>query len=222
MIQKPTTFEKHIAISIFKNHFLGFNDNYGIPVIQIDDSRGDIVVKSGIEKTGIIPKNFPWVIKCDTYNDGTIPCQIEAKNFQRAISYNLAMYFAPTYYIGKYKGVDLVLQKKLVVDSTYTKSHAYEITGEEIFSPYTINYGNQEKITIYPTWNGSLDQEDILVGLYDNLELVEFCKKYEINDLHDGNFGWDGDQAYITDFSGYHDGGSSYTEDDETYEYQFL
>lgn len=216
MIRKPTTIEKQKALSIFKAHYLGFNGIGFMPKLKINCDSKDFIVRNGIEKTCLIINNFPWVIKCDTYkNDSTKPCRTEAKNYQRAISYNLNEYFAPTYYIGKYDGVDIILQKKLIVDAEYTRSHAYETTGDEVFSPYTLKYGDRI-ISIYPSWNEecSLGQDNVLAALYNNYDLIYFCHKYEINDLHDGNFGWDGNQPYITDFSGYY---ASNTED--SYEY---
>lgn len=217
-IQKPTTLEKQKAISIFKSHYQGFKTNYGMTKIDIDTtSDNSIKLYRGIEKTCIVSADLPWVIKCDTYKgDERTPCMVEAKNFQRAQSWELEEYFAPTYYIGQYDGVDLILQKKLRVDSEYTRSNAYKVTGEDVFAPYTYNYSNGEKVEWYPTWNSDgLDQTDILVGLYNDGDLLHFCRKYRINDLHDGNFGWDGDTPYITDFSGYHDEDATYYSEED-------
>ena len=220
-IQKPTTAEKQKAISIFKIHYQGFKSydwSYGVGRIKIDDN---IKVGSGIEKTCIIPDNFPWVIKCDTYNNEEVsPCMTEAKNFQRAISCGVSEYFAPTYYIGEYDGVKLVLQKKMIVSPSYTESHAYEVTGNDLFKPWKYTLSDGSSIHYYPTWDTDRGgQEDILIALYDDYDLVDFCRKYRINDLHNGNFGWEGDTPYITDFSGYHENeDEDYDEEDDDYD----
>ncbi len=134
----------------------------------------------------------------DTYDDF---CRIEYQVYQRAVIEGVSQFFAETIYLG---------------DSVYAQQRSEgdvcdietEVEDEELtvanFVNSTCKALGIEKLPTY------FDSDYYLVKCffdhYSDLEMVQlynFLKKYDINDLHDGNVGVYNGKPMIYDFSGY-------------------
>lgn len=211
---KPTINEiekaKEIVNKLVRNNFLEAiicedNSNY------FDWCQGyakyfkdwHIKVFCGATKACIISEDLSdWVIKVGfVYSDEEDDlCAIEADFYEEAVEEELDEFFAATYEFYSLplpekfnlkRSIKFFIQEKATPDEEKTSATCEEYTGSD--------------------WN---DDDDRIESLFGGLvkckklnKLFEFIDKWDINDLHSGNFGYTSDgRVKIIDYSGYYGG----------------
>lgn len=132
-------------------------------------------------------------------------CGREADNYAEAISLDLDEYFASTWFVGVVNGHKVFLQEKVECNN--------KVFGG-LFENYVRNTMADE------SWSDSdieeeaycLEDEQRIEAVFNDIPfkkltaLIDFCGDFEINDLHECNYGIRPDGTYaIIDFSGYSD-----------------
>ena len=183
------------------------------------DSWTDDGVKfyAGCTKVCIVdPKLEQWVIKISidrrtnpAYDsDAQIDfCAEECNLYRLACDNHLENYFAPAFDIGTYCDMTVELQRRVRVDMDGISDCFYNYISEET------DHDDYEDEDDYngAVWNRVDDMEDderiyaIFDGNEDIEALVQFIDDHSINDLHEGNWGYDyfTGQIYLMDYSGY-------------------
>ena len=149
-----------------------------------------------------------WVIKVD-FNKRADPfygpdypsmCQIEANNYKCACARGIEGYFAATYAMGSVNGLNYFLQERVIVDEEAISSsfQEYCCVGDE----------DEEDMNEIYMRICDMDDDERLKAIFGEdegaRELVDFVDEFEINDLHEGNYGIRKDGSIvIIDFSGY-------------------
>lgn len=149
-----------------------------------------------------------WVIKIgldlsSPYNfDNTNYCELEALNFSKAVDAGLDKFFASTYKIGVIEDVPVFLQEGLSIDECSIEDSFYKyLENSGDFDDYEDEEAREDAISDCVC---ELEDEERLYALFDDVELVEFCQKNKINDLHSANYGYDQNgEIVICDFSGF-------------------
>lgn len=158
-----------------------------------------IVLECGATKAVIIDEDYDYVLKIPfLMESGWDYCQIELENYISAKQDNLEAYFAETFYLGEYEGVQCYASKKADCDDIEGRvsdeiRESYPDMSDEEFSSYIDN-----------SWT-----EEVVAEAMENYagddwgRLYDFLNDNNINDLHYGNVGYiNGSLVYI-DFSGY-------------------
>ena len=215
---KPTVSEIEIAKKIVK---ILMENNFSDAIIDEDnwvdwcDNHSDVFDKNslkgfcGVSKICIFSKELPnWVIKTGfVWYDGDEDydyCTIEANNYQEAIAEGIEEFFAASYdlctvtpseYKDLYKNICFYIQEKAEPDE--------ERTSSTCVSYMTRESECSESDSLYYDYCDE-DRLESLFGEYKNFDrLIKFIKKWRINDLHTGNFGYTKEGiAKIIDYSG--------------------
>lgn len=207
------------AISWQKNHDKYCGEYYNLGYYQWVDNHRDLLkemhikLSKGETKVVIISDELSdWVIKlgllretCPSYvrdNRAKDFCGLEAFNYKLACIRGVEDYFAKTYDIGKYNGINIYLQEKIETDTELFSDKFYEYASHCSCSH---DYSGSDV-----DWE-DLDEEERILAIYaedeskENLDkLIKFVYERDINDLHDGNWGITKDNRYVVfDFSGY-------------------
>lgn len=178
---------------------MGIRYNYGATkfVLVCEDLENWViklsyeVSESFIEETGIF--NF---------------CEREAENYEAACKKGLEQFFAATYKVGIVQDVNVYLQERVDPDNELFYAYFEEYVDERYSEcdREAENYWNMVEEDIY-----DLGDEERLEAIFrqdytveEIRELIEFCEDYDINDLHECNYGVTPDKRnVIIDFSGY-------------------
>lgn len=142
-----------------------------------------------------------WVIKigyCDKEKDFAL---IEYENYLKALSLNLERFFPKTIYLGEYDNKKFFLQEQ----AEYDEERVLEELFDELLKENEEDGGDEESNDPEYIWDEvrALDDESRIWLFFSNSDLLDFLNENNINDLHEGNFGYIGDQIVIIDFSGY-------------------
>lgn len=169
----------------------------------------------GASKFCIIDEESDWVIKvsfdcsCDMEDeDMEIDyCKRELYNYKKACEAGLEKYFAAIFKIGEVEGVEIYLQEKLVANND-TCDDVDNIFYDYIYSLDEDYYNEFESDDERNSaiWDGIYDMTvgerlEAIFGF--NRKLIDFVEKYDINDLHAGNYGYRGSELVIMDYSGW-------------------
>lgn len=161
--------------------------------------NGDLFCARGATKVCIWREDYDWVIKV-AYRRETNPwyierestedfCELEEENYRKACAKGLERFFAAIYKIGSIDGVDIYLQERVTVDEDEISSR---------FDAYSLN--------VYGEGAECEDEEDRIEALFgrEGDALYEFVSDNDINDLHEGNWGYTDDGRIVCfDYSGY-------------------
>ncbi len=161
---------------------------------------------NGATKDVYVNKNDDWVIKTNISecpNDADIDyCRTEYENYLMIKGLGLESYFTPIIPIGfimnegERKGV--YIQKKCATnEEAIVDSLALSLLEEnDTLSPEEA----EDEVCM-------LEINEILNFLYPDdkeiYKIINFCWDHDINDLHEGNFGYLDDKLVILDYSGY-------------------
>ncbi len=166
-------------------------------------------IESGATRIVVISDN-KWVLKFSPLESDMTQdynC-LEAGYYQRACEENLEYLFAATYCLGARCGLMIYAQERVKVDEDCTSDSFLNYTLENYFDRCSHEDYSEEEIQ-EAAWEESceLDNDDRIYAMIENVhdadKLIYFINKYDINDLHCGNWGYRGDQPVLIDYSGY-------------------
>lgn len=171
-------------------------DDYDEPefYVKFGESKGVVFLKESTD----------WVVKAP------IPglqdhCRMEAENWIRAKREGVAYAFAPCFYYGRFHGTPIYIQRSIQTDGDETSHRLYLRVSAE--KPIGEEEDDDDYITrIFKEIDGNLQDSDrlsVLIG--EDQRLFDFVNKYQINDLHEGNFGFLNGKIVVFDYSGFHE-----------------
>lgn len=175
-----------------------------------------IEFSSGLTKVCIFDKQNPhWNIKvsfnrssCPSYQDPKLNidfCKREADYYAEAEACDLGQYFTATYPLETVNGLCVVLQQNVETAEDIFD----EILDDYVRDWYKVEDFDGDEDAYWDSIRecaNDLDNSERIRAIIgeDSAALIEFIEKYNINDLHVGNWGIT-DQGYyvMLDFSGY-------------------
>jgi len=140
-------------------------------------------------------------------------CRIEWRNYAKAVEAGIGECFAPTYYVGKFRGCPVYVQEKCYCDEKLVSDASYDSAWrewqehnsgcyhdneemEEDFSNDFYAYESEDQISslTYECWDAKVASK-----------FWNFCEDMMIGDLHSGNWSYDdNDQSLrVVDYSGF-------------------
>ena len=156
------------------------------------------------------PKIEDWVIKIPRYSEGIDYCKIEVENYKKACENHLEEFFAPTYFVGCFLGVPVYIQKRVFCDDGDIESSFYDWMSQSMEDERDDYNTDDDFCDAVCDATNNMCTADRLWAVFqgytdpDKIDaLFCFCNREDINDLHSGNFGYDGNTPVIVDFSGY-------------------
>lgn len=172
---------------------------------------GRIEVADGASKICLIFKDFPFVIKWNTYDYGE--AMEEVSIYKDAVAKGLAFFFPKTEFFYEHNGVSFVIQEKIdysVVDTRSKQEYVKAI--RRITKTPTNKIYNKMQAEFNKAGTGmhrKLDENwaKMVISLYGKKatkSLCQFVVNHGINDLHASNIGYKNFRPIILDFSGYH------------------
>ena len=205
-----TTNERNIATSLIRELVnLGLTDNlawYGDNSAEewFWENRAvlsDYWFSSGATKACIShPDLCGWVIKVGyTEHVSKDYATVEYNNYCAAIEEGLAQYFPETVYIGEFDGCAFYAQEAAECDEDLVTSKWYYKLRDQYIEDGNENPNDEE---IWDEIDCYDDDEKVFLS-FGNNQLCNFIWSRDINDLHEGNFGYIGDRMVIIDFSGF-------------------
>ena len=159
----------------------------------------DIEVCDGATKICLIPEDGDFVFKINIIDVCKDYCEYEADNYQEAVKAGKDRYFLETKYFKTLNecGVcfPIYIQPKIDEISSEIDSES----DEEINIPSSY-CSSPAAWRMSPTWIYNFIE---MYGKDEYFNLLEFCDKAGINDLHSGNIGYVNGCPVIFDYAGY-------------------
>ena len=152
-------------------------------------------------KLGFLRSTNPYYVKEGLDKDF---CNLEAEYYMKACDNNLGEFFAATYEIGEINGVHIFLQELAQPDEDYFMNcfEEYACQGND-----RNDFDDDEQYDDYiDEIVENMDNDERIYAVFgeESDNLVDFIDMFEINDLHEANYGITKDgRAVIFDFSGY-------------------
>jgi len=171
-------------LSFWENKHRDLLDKYGI------------TIANGVTKVCLIfDDNHDWVVKFDAidFENEEEYCKLEEQHYREAVNENLGVYFAEEIFVDSFpidedESIDVYVQE-------YAEPDYDRI--ERILCDYAAEYYGDATEEVY-------EDADRLEAIFDDSDLIDFCFKHHINDLHEANYGIKSDgQIVIIDYSGY-------------------
>lgn len=177
----------------------------GCDLVTLSDNSDGFQLKMscGATRFVLIDMLSDWVFKAMFTGFHRNYCARESHNFQQAVCADLGEFFAPTYYVGKFYGIDFYCMRKVETNYDDMSERAYEI------------YCSSSRARIEWEESSSSDYFDsgdvyaaqlLFINFYGEEtfnKLDNFCCEHNINDLHVANCGYlDGKLVYI-DYGGF-------------------
>lgn len=180
-----------------------------------DANFTDYSLASGASKGVIIDYDLDYVIKIPflyeyytrkgetVLSDFDNYCSLEESVYDCAKTYGLNDFFAESFFLGYFHNVPIYLMKR--VDASCEICSDITISG-------LVESGLDEDKASDAYYNALEENDTALVKLlfdlyYDEDEvddLIDFLERQQVNDLHDGNIGFDAhDNPVLIDYSGY-------------------
>lgn len=156
--------------------------------------------KSGSSKVCFMHDDLcGWTIKVGF--SSKLNCDYAAREYEMyclAEGRGFGYYFPETIYLGEYGGRPFYLQELADCDEDQVSSAWYE----KICDGYVEEGNDYDSDCVWDEVD-ALDDWERVELLFGDRELCQFLWDNDINDLHEGNFGWIGDKIVIIDFSGW-------------------
>lgn len=224
---KPSTQEIEIAQGIVKvlaaRNFMSVLNR---PMFEWYEENDDLIVEgyefaSGCTKVVVLhPSLANWVIKFPADGghwesrvkrftvEGEEPCSDycaqEVKNYERAVEFGYAEYFAASYKLMDCEGTAVYIQERASCsrdecDEIFFNSASSSVDKEEF----------EDEDDYYSYVNDIVDEftddeaAEAMFGTVVHDGLIDFMNDYCITDLHAGNFGFIGERPVMVDYSGY-------------------
>lgn len=169
--------------------------------------------EAGVSKVAIIPSEGAYVIKIDLDSyDGGIELSnnyldIECRYSFLAEKAGLGDVFAKTNYWGTYRGRHIYLQERVRPDYEQRKKFD-SISNTTLMKLSKRSSRAREKCEMTQVLTSALYN---YYGEEKFEAILNFLNENEINDLHNGNWGFIGERPVIFDYSGFHEGSSYYS-----------
>ena len=174
---------------------------------EVFDDIG-LEVHTGATKVCVMSDELgDWVLKFNLPFLRMDYCRQESFNYILAAERGLEHFFAETFWYGKIRDQDVYIQRRVehtswISDKIKKRFYDYVAETEEF---YKEDFEDEDCYWDAISENAEdmcdMDRAAAVFGW--NEELIDFIEERYINDLHEGNFGWSGDNYYIIDFSGY-------------------
>ena len=196
-------------------HYIKYLKRVGVSNGLVKLEQMDLIkyIGSGAEKMVYSIENIDeFVLKIDKSRDedsGKCRCRLECYIYREAIKEGYEEYFAPTYYLGKIGEVTFSLQNKMNVweDNTYDALCQYISNNTDDFEYYhNVDEDIEEDYMDYDMAISDMSDLEIVSALFGKTikGFDNFLDDYNINDLHQGNFGADEYGNFvIIDYCGY-------------------
>lgn len=156
----------------------------------------------GETKIAIVLENVDKVVKIP-FDVKTDLCKVEATIYKAAVEAGLENYFVKTEFYGSYEDVmPIYLQDVAYTNEDEFSIRLYNCIKEEMGYRVDEEISCKEEDRIWDSV-GDLDDTEKLTYLFCDERMVDFCDKYCINDIHEGNVGYDSGEPVLIDFSGY-------------------
>lgn len=172
---------------------------------------GYVQVDEGASKICLIFKDFPFVIKWNTYNYGEAVQEVAI--YKDAVAHGLAYFFPKTELFYEHNGVSFVLQEKIdcsAGDARCRKDYT-KVIKRVTKTPTTRIYEKMEREFKRAGHGYKRDLDEswakMVISLYGKKAAKALCAfviAHKINDLHSSNIGYKNFRPIILDFSGYH------------------
>lgn len=157
-------------------------------------------VKSGSSKLCFLHDDLcDWAIKVGY--SSKLNCDYAKREYEMyclAEEYGFAYYFPKTIYLGEYGGRPFYLQELADCDEYQVSSTWFE----KLCDGYIEEGNDYDNDSVWDEVD-ALDDWERVELLFGDRKLCQFLWDNDINDLHEGNFGWIGDKIVIVDFSGW-------------------
>lgn len=163
-------------------------------------------LKMGASKVCFVPRDYPFVIKWTLIDSENLDeAGKEVFIYKRAKENRLAEFFPETEEIENHGSTRFIYQEKI----DYESCNISPIT-RNIFIKKTAN-SNQKVVRCFSNGLNINSRPNevwckmalLMYGKRKCRSLVQFVRRYNINDLHDGNTGYFNGKPVILDFSGY-------------------
>lgn len=154
---------------------------------------------SGISKFCFGHSDLPgWIIKIGYEGFACDYATLEYENYLAAKELGLEGFFPVTVYIGEFCGHSCYAQQEVECCEDDIRSDWYE----ELRERYVMDGEEFEEADVWKEVEWLEDDERVDL-LFHNEELLHFLQDHNINDLHEGNFGYIGRFPIIIDFCGW-------------------
>lgn len=170
-----------------------------------------------------IPELENWVIKVPFTYLGKDYCRVEYENYEKAKKNKVEYFFAKTVYIGECEGscvsIPVYLQEKVCCNAEIFDDIYYNYFGERYYEaevdevvPAEASYGKTRVDSMEELYEENCADDDRISIIFEETnidereidKLLTFLREYNIDDIHNGNFGLSKDnEIVIVDFSGY-------------------
>lgn len=157
-----------------------------------DFSEEDFWVLSGMSKVVLVPKEESnYVIKIPIDSDNY--CEAEFRVFQKAEKEGFESFLAEIDFLEEYNGVKCYVQERVDEGGSGGYYTSKPLLSEGSYSEaYEIGFGESV-----------LNDLCQYYGIEKTLSFIEFCVDNYINDIHEYNYGFNGDMPIIFDYSGF-------------------
>lgn len=166
--------------------------------------KTDFSVSYGATKVIVYFNNTDWVIKAPIPGSFDY-CRVEAENWIRAKREGVGYAFAPCFYYGRPYGTPIYIQRRIQKDLDEMVYQLYQYVSNKM--PIGEDEDKEDYTDrLYAEIDTNLcdnDRIEIFFGS-EGAQIVDFVCKYNINDLHEGNFGYLKDKLVIFDYSGFY------------------
>lgn len=139
-----------------------------------------------------------WIIKIGYDGLARDYMEREYENYLAAKNCGLEHFFPVTAYVGEIQGYSCYAQQEVECCEEDVRSGWYE----ELRERFVMSGDEFEESDVWDEVDWLEDEERVNL-LFHNEELIRFLRERNINDLHEGNFGYIGCCAVIIDFSGW-------------------
>ena len=183
---------------------------------EIVDTIGRDIISwdYGATKYVLILRQYDFVLKIPRYErTKTNFCKLEVERYNDAISYGIEKILLPIQHLITINDLPIYIQLKY--STSYCELSNNEInklrqTVDTISEQEICNISQEMNSMVTPAtlWKARVAQ---LYGLTFLRKLVEWSNDYEVNDLHNSNYGFKNNTPVIFDYSGY------FTEPDSDY-----
>ena len=179
----------------------------------------DVEVCTGATKICLVPADGDFVFKINIVDECTDYCKDEADNYMAAVNAGKDKYFLETRYFKTLNecGVCFAIYIQPKIEEISSDIDKDELADDELIEELLEKsswYSSPATEDMSPIWANNFIKE---YGETEFNELLAFCDRYYINDLHSSNIGYVGGRPVIFDYAGYGDCTTSSWEDSSEY-----
>lgn len=159
----------------------------------------NIRIYYGMSRFVIIHDDEDFVLKIPHNERGLKDCEREQLVFNEALKVGLSFMFAEVGFLCNYNDINVFWAEKAEADEDYATERYASYHGYDTSSP---DFSTSD----VDTSDGEALVEDIFHSFFsceDVWNFYDFCGEWDVNDIHLGNIGFDGDTVKCIDYAGY-------------------